>query len=219
MLSDNQEQNNSPISEVQQLHLTGETEHLARNEKRDLVAGLEDKEYFLRKAFLRDEWEGCSLVFEYYYKPLCSHAVRFVHSKAYAEDIVSEVFLTFWHKRHFRQVNTTYRTYLFQAVRNRSLNFIRKEFGHDIELMGDESLLSRSIAPDKQMMYDQFYHKVQEGIDQLPPKCKKIFILSRFEDKPLKEIAMIHKISIRTVEAHISKALKIMREALNYTHD
>ena len=69
------------------------------------------------------------------------------------------------------------------------------------------------------MMYDQFYHKVQEGIDQLPPKCKKKILMSRFEDKSLKEIASIHDISIRTVNAHINKALKIMRNALDDTYE
>jgi len=219
MLSDKQEPKKTSESDKQQLHLSLEERHSLRSDDRAQMAGVEDKEYFLRKAFLRDEREGCSLVFEYYYMPLCSHAIRFVHSRAYAEDIVSDVFMTFWQKRHFKQINSTYRTYLFQAVRNRALNFIRKEFGQDSHSPGDEYMISRSISPDALMMYDQFYHRVQEGINQLPPKCKKIFLMSRFEDKPIKEIANIHNISIRTVEGHISKALKIMREALEYTHD
>lgn len=219
MLSDNREQEKTSKLDTQQLQLSMDKSQSLRRDDRHQIAGVDDKEYFLRKAFLRDEREGCSLVFEYYYMPLCSHAIRFVHSRAYAEDIVSDVFLTFWQKRHFRKVNTTYRTYLFQAVRNRALNFIRKEFGQNIHSPEDEIIISRSISPDALMMYDQFYHRVQEGINQLPPKCKKVFLMSRFDNKPIKEIAKVHNISIRTVNAHINKALKIMREALDYTHD
>lgn len=178
-----------------------------------------DKEYFLRKAFERDEWEGCSLVFRHYYKHLCSHAVRYVYSQTYAEDIVSEIFAEFWQKKHFRNIQTTFRAYLYRAVRNRSLNFIRKEFGRPIMVQPDEVLCSRSILADEQMIYEHFYQKVQGSIEALPPKCKKIFLMSRYEGKSLREIARSQKILIRTVETHISKALKLMREALAVTED
>lgn len=178
-----------------------------------------DKEYFLRKAFEKDEWEGCSLVFRHYYKSLCSHAVRFVYSKMYAEDIVSEVFAEFWQKKHFRNIQTTYKTYLFRSVRNRSLNFIRNEFGRTTQSLPEEVLLSRSILADEQMMYEHFYQKVQGGIEALPPKCKKVFLMSRYEGKSLKEIARLQNISIRTAETHISKALKMMRDVLDFTDE
>lgn len=176
-----------------------------------------DKEYFLRKAFEENEWEGCSLVFRHYYKALCSHAVRFVYSKMFAEDIVSEVFAEFWQKKHFRNIQTTYKTYLFRSVRNRSLNFIRNEFGRTTQSIPEDVLLSKSILADEQMMYEHFYQKVQGGIEALPPKCKKVFLMSRYEGKSLKEIARLQNISVRTAETHISKALKMMRDVLDFT--
>lgn len=174
-----------------------------------------DKEYFLRETFRQDPWQGCTLVFKHYYAPLCSHAIRFVYSRTYAEDIVSEVFLEFWQKGHYKKIHTTYRTYLFQAVRNRSMNFIRKEFGRDVQPVGENDLLEKSPTPEQVMMYDEFYHKIQDGIEQLPPKCKKVFLMSRYEGKALKEIADLQDISVRTVETHISKALRMMREVLD----
>lgn len=180
---------------------------------------LKDKEYFLRKAFEEDEWEGCSLVFRHYYNAMCSHAVRFVYSKMYAEDIVSEVFTEFWQKKHFRNIQTTFQTYLFRAVRNRSLNFIRKEFGRPIQSIPEDLLLSNSIQADEQLMYEHFYQKVQDGIESLPPKCKKVFLMSRYEGKSLREIAQLQNISVRTAETHISKALKMMRDVLDFTDE
>lgn len=178
-----------------------------------------DKEYFLRKAFQKDEWEGCTLLFKHYYNPLCSHAVRFVYSKMNAEDIVADVFTEFWHKKHFDKIHTTFRTYLFRAVRNRSLNFIRDEFGRRVEEIPESVLLSKSVSADRQLMYEQFYQKVQDGIEALPPKCKKVFLMSRYEGKSMKEIAISQNISVRTVETHVSKALKMMRNALEYTDE
>ncbi|MBY5959504.1 RNA polymerase sigma-70 factor [Membranicola marinus] len=177
-----------------------------------------DREYFLRKAFREDPWEGCTLIFKHYYSPLCSHAIRYVYSQAYAEDIVSEVFMEFWQKKHFEKIHTTYRTYLFQAVRNRALNFVRKEFGRELDPITEGELLGKSLSPEQIMVHEEFYQKVQEGIEQLPPKCKKVFLMSRNEGKPIKEIAAQQKISVRTVETHISKALKMMREVLVQTN-
>jgi len=122
-----------------------------------------------------------------------------------------------------RNISEIYRPHfepnLYRAVRNRSLNFIRKEFGRPIMVQPDEVLCSRSILADEQMIYEHFYQKVQGSIEALPPKCKKIFLMSRYEGKSLREIARSQKISIRTVETHISKALKLMREALAVTED
>lgn len=174
-----------------------------------------DKEYFLRETFQQDPWEGCTLVFKHYYTPLCSHAIRFVYSQTYAEDIVSEVFMEFWQKSHYKKIHTTFRAYLFQAVRNRALNFIRKEFGREVQPVQENDLLEKSPTPEQVLMYEEFYQKVQDGIEKLPPKCKKVFLMSRYEGMPLKEIAQAQNISVRTVETHISKALKMMREILD----
>ena len=173
-----------------------------------------DNEVFLREAFRKDEWLGCTLLFEHYYAPMCSHSVRYVYSREYAEDVVSDVFKEFWQKKHFRRINTTFRTYLFRAVRNRSLNYIRRELRQTSQFIEDFSMISEEMKPDEQMIYDQFYQKIQSCIDQLPPMCKKVFLLSRYEGKPLGEIADLLGISIRTVEAHISKALGVLRTIL-----
>src|SRR5690625_7198236 len=78
-------------------------------------------------------------------------------------------------------------------------------------------MMTSALSPEEHMVYEQFYQRVQKGIEQLPPKCKKVFMMRRFEGKPLKEIARIQNISIRTVESHISKALGMMRESLDVT--
>lgn len=205
----------SKFSEKNLLKKVGQT----RYETEGFSLNVQDKERFLRESFEKDPWEGFTLVFNHYYSPLCSHAVRYVYSHTYAEDIVSEVFTEFWHKKHFSRMHTSYRAYLFKAVRNRSMNFIRKELGRETKQIEEDLLLTNIRSPEQQMVYEQFYQRVQKGIEQLPPKCKKVFLMSRFEGKPLKEIARIQNISVRTAETHISKALRMMREILDLTDE
>ena len=99
------------------------------------------------------------------------------------------------------------------------MNFIRKELGRETKQIEEDLLLTNIRSPEQQMVYEQFYQRVQKGIEQLPPKCKKVFLMSRFEGKPLKEIARIQNISVRTAETHISKALRMMREILDLTDE
>ena len=174
-----------------------------------------DTEAFLREAFRKDAWLGCTLLFDHYYAPMCSHAVRYVYSKEYAEDVVADVFREFWQKKQFLKVTTSYRTYLFRAVRNRALNMIKREFHSTTPLQQTLNEPSKTLKPDEHMMYDQFYQSIQRCVDQLPPRCRKVFLMSRFENKSLSEIAMVMGISIRTAETHISKALSILRFAIN----
>src|SRR5690606_26790379 len=140
--------------------------------------------------------------------------VRYVYSKEYAEDVVADVFREFWQTKQFNKVTTSFRTYLFRAVRNRAMNMIRRELRQTNPRSEDWDRASEALRPDEQMIYDQFYQKIQSCIDQLPPMCRKVFLMSRYEGKSSREIADFHGISIRTVEAHISKALGVLRNTL-----
>ena len=88
----------------------------------------QDNEQFIRKTFEDDTKKGCELLFKCYYNTLCSHAVRFVYSKQVAEDLVGEVFYVFWQKQLHLQIHTSFRAYLFTAVRQRALTYLRWEF-------------------------------------------------------------------------------------------
>jgi hypothetical protein len=83
-----------------------------------------DKEIFIKNTFSKDPGLGCELLFKRYYSVLCSHSVRYVYSKSIAEDIVAEVFTSFWEKKAFENIQSSYRAYLFSMVRNSSLNYL-----------------------------------------------------------------------------------------------
>jgi RNA polymerase sigma-70 factor (family 1) len=162
-----------------------------------------DSALFLKKTFEENPSKGLELLFRRFYKPLCSHAVRFVYSRQIAEDLVSEVFFQFYRTKSYQNISSSYTSYLFRAVRNECFTHLRREFGKtdSIELTTENTI--------------SIQQQVNEVIGQLPMQCRRVFLMSRFESKKYHEIANELNISPKTVEVHISKALKHLRIALN----
>jgi len=175
-----------------------------------------DSALFLKATFEENPSKGLELLFRRFYKPLCSHAVRFVYSKQIAEDLVSEVFFQFYRTKSYQNISSSYTSYLFRAVRNECFTHLRREFGKtdSIELT-TENTISASQQPDAEIHYNNLFLKVNEVIGELPVQCRRVFLMSRFENKKYHEIADELNISPKTVEVHISKALKHLRLSLN----
>jgi RNA polymerase sigma-70 factor (family 1) len=174
-----------------------------------------DSEWVIRNGFEQSAKHGFELLFKRYHKVLCSHAVRFVYSEEVAQDIVSEVFCKLWKTRSYESITSSYRFYLFRSVRNEAYNYIRLEFQPMEQLEAAESQTSgRGNSPDMITQYEEVLNRVEKIVDSLPPQCRKIFLMSRFEGKKYKEIADELGISIKTVEVHISRALLSMRQGL-----
>lgn len=176
-----------------------------------------DSAQFLKNAFDQNPSKGLELLFRRFYNPLCSHAVRFVYSKQVAEDLVSEVFFQFYRTRAYENITSSYTSYLFRSVRNECFTYMRREFGKTDTLdPGSESNISTyHQQPDAEIHYNNLFLKVNEVIAQLPTQCQRVFLMSRFESKKYNEIADELHISPKTVEVHISKALRYLRSALH----
>lgn len=174
-----------------------------------------DTELFIRRAFDESPQKGCELLFRRYHQALCSHAVRFVYSKETAEDIVSEVFCKFWKTKAYETVNSSYRFYLFRSVRNEAYNYLRLEF-QKLENIETAAIREGAFSqrPDQILQFEEVFHQVEDLVESLPPQCRKVFLLSRFEGKKYQDIATELGISIKTVEVHIVKALSIVRKGL-----
>jgi RNA polymerase sigma-70 factor (family 1) len=174
----------------------------------------DDKETFLRLAFNEDSKKGSELLFKQYYKPLCNHAVRFVYSKEIAEDIVSDVFYVFWNKQLYFSITSSFRAYLFIAVRNRCLKHLKREFAKAGTPLADAEI-DPTPTPHQLVQFNEFSHKIDRVIQSLAPQCQKVFLMNRFEGKKYKEIAADLNLSLKTVEAHISRALDVLRKAVH----
>jgi RNA polymerase sigma-70 factor (family 1) len=175
-----------------------------------------DEELLIKGVFDKNPKLGCEILFQKYYPMLCSHAVRFVYSKEVAEDIVSEIFCKFWSEEIYLAINTSYRAYLFKAVRFSAYNYIRWELSKRKNEVDFENIIDQvnSIRPEETLLFDELAEEIDRLIENLPTQCKRVFVLSRFENKKYKEIADELGISVKAVEAHISKALQTLRSKL-----
>ncbi|RDV15460.1 RNA polymerase sigma-70 factor [Pontibacter diazotrophicus] len=178
-----------------------------------------DNELFIRQAFKDDPKLGCELLYRHYYQGLCSHASRFVYSKSIAEDIVSDIFCQFYLNGTFMEISTSYRAFLYKSVRNRAYNYLRLEAKRTVELdpVYENNTEAACQQPDSVIEYEELSQQVEAAINSLPPKCRKIYLMHRFEDKKYSEIAEALQLSPRTVEVQIRKASQLVREALSKT--
>jgi len=141
-------------------------------------------------------------------------AVRILKDDHLAEDITQDVFLELWKKREERQINIALKAYLRRSVMNRCLNHIRDKrmaFEDEEKLPEWPSTASNVLA---NMEAGELEQSLQKAVDGLPERCRIIFSLSRFEDLKYQQIADQLEISIKTVENQMSKALRVIRQAL-----
>lgn len=151
-------------------------------------------------------------IFEDSYRNLVIQAVRLVKNSESAEDIVQDCFIKLWEKKDQLEIAGNVTAYLSKMVRNRSLDFLKKKRLQTSEL--NEAFQGASENEDH-LVTEDLQTRIDKTIDSLPEKCRQVFVLSRFEELSYQEIADKLEISKKTVEAHISKALKSLRKSLN----
>jgi RNA polymerase sigma-70 factor (ECF subfamily) len=181
-----------------------------------------DGEAHIRAMFRQNPEQGFELLFRRYYAPLCSHALRVVYTRSAAEDIVSDVMMRFWQQRVYERHIASFRAYLFVAVRNRALNHLKQELLRGLpkkhQESGKEDAFMRthhsSPTPEELAEYEEVRFRIETGIESLSKQCKKVFFMSRFDGKKNAAIAQELNISVRAVEAHITKALQTLKRLL-----
>ncbi|WP_138484688.1 RNA polymerase sigma-70 factor [Dyadobacter bucti] len=174
-----------------------------------------DSEVLIKKAFETNSNQGIELLFRYYYRSLCSHAVRYVSSKEIAEDIVSDVFFKFHSEQTFLDVKTSFRAYLFTSVRHRAFDYVRVELKRSTSMQFAEFIpIQPDQQPDHITQYEDLYNDVENAVNSLPLKRRRIFVMHRFEGKKYQEIAAELNLSLRTVEAQMFQALHQVRSII-----
>lgn len=161
-------------------------------------------------------------LYDTYFEKLMFHATRFVDDQAEAEDIVADVFYELWSQRDEIDFEKGIVSYMYKAVSMRALNVLRHKNVAAVRIEALEAINERRMDfIDKSNLEDKIESSdikagIQEAMDKLPDKCKEAFTLSYIKGLKSKEIAQIMDISVRTVEAHVYKALRLLRERLQY---
>lgn len=165
-----------------------------------------------------DNLKSFEALFRQYYQMLCTYALRFVKDPDTAEEIVQDLFYKLWEKRAELQINTSVKSYLYSAVHNRCLKFIEHrnvETKYRNYYLLHESEIDNE--PGDSASISELQGVIENTLNALPERCSRIFRLNRFEGLKYHEIALKLSISVKTVEANMGKALKLLRKNLkNY---
>lgn len=153
-------------------------------------------------------------LFHEYYIVLAVFAARYVKDMEIAKDLVQDFFVHLFEIRDSLNINTSLKSFLFQSVKNRCLNHIKHIQMHEKHIGNLETNQESNSGIEDKISEAELEIQIFQHVKHLPPKCKNIFRMSRFEGKKNLEIAEILNISKRTVETQISKALKILRDNL-----
>ncbi|MEZ5199567.1 MAG: RNA polymerase sigma-70 factor [Bacteroidales bacterium] len=175
----------------------------------------------LLERLRNDDEAAFKVIFNNFYPKLYFFVLEFIPYKDIAENIVQDTLVTLWNKRHELKNDSNLTSYLFTVAKNNALKKLRdkkysqKLFSNTIDVgeldLNVETLSTMDTSVCAFMDIEQI---IQETLVNLPPQCRKVFELSRFQEMKNREIAEELNISIKTVEGHISKSIKIFKVAL-----
>jgi RNA polymerase sigma-70 factor (ECF subfamily) len=167
----------------------------------------------ISRPFDETEFE---MLFKQHFKPLCFLAQRYVKDLDMAREIVQESFMALWDKRGGLDASKPVKAYLSTIVYNKSLNYLRSEKKFDKDLLISEHLMGDPIGEyTDALIVKDIQAKIDQAMEELPEKCREIFMMNRYKHLKYQEIADKLQISVKTVEAQMSKALQRMRISLS----
>ncbi len=169
----------------------------------------------LVKALKNGDKVAFEKIFRIYHKQLYFFCYSFLNQKEDAENITQDVFVKLWIKRASLDCEKSFSGFLFAMTKNMALNHIRTTIHQQIFV---KQLLNSGLAgcrqTDRQVSFNEVKRNLDNLISRLPPKRKKIFLLSREKGLSHKEISKRLGVSVHTVESQMSKALKFIRNGL-----
>lgn len=175
---------------------------------------LNDEHALVLRLIGGDEDAFCEL-YAAYKNRLIYFAMRFLKSREYAEDVFQDAFTVVWQSRRFIDPDASFSSYLYTIIRNRLLNQLR-DAANEEKLK--ESILSQALDytddTKREVMLNDLKFIISRALEQLTPRQREIFEMSREAQLSHKEIAGELGISVNTVQEHISSSLKIIRTYL-----
>lgn len=169
-------------------------------------------EYLLEQICVYNDDQCLEDLFSRYFQQLCTFSNTFVKDYAIAEELVADTFCSIWFNRRNLNVPDKARPYLYKAIRNHSLNYLKKKRIDHTDLSYAETIPDQTLGPEQQLAFNDLLKEVNSLIDALPEKKRIIFRMNKMEGFKYKEIADILGISVHTVQNHMVEAIKMLAE-------
>lgn len=176
---------------------------------------MSQEDHELLRQFIKGDNSAFEALFMTYYDPVCRYVIRVIKDQDTTEEIVQATFVNLWEKRELIRDDISFRSYLFRAAYNTALNYLKHKkvvatyVNRKQERINEIQSSFVSHQPDFELQ-----NRIKEALSDLPPQCQRVFRMSREEGLKYHEIADELGISKKTVEVHMGKALKLLRNSL-----
>jgi RNA polymerase sigma-70 factor (ECF subfamily) len=172
-----------------------------------------EKDFLFVEKLKKGDYDAYTLLMNDYYKNLCGYANLFTKDPSKSEDIVQNVFVKLWIYRKKIDSNIPIKRYLHKSVYNEFIDQYRKN--KSVISLEEKHLKDiNTVIDNNSFDIEKLMTRVNDEIEKLPEKCKRVFILNKKEGLTHDEIAEYLQISIKTVEGHITRAFKILNQKL-----
>jgi len=155
------------------------------------------------------------ILFRHFYAPLCNYAYSILRDSDEAEDMTQKVFCKLWEQRESIEIHTSVKSYLYRAVHNDCMNRIKQHSirtEHNEFYAYEKDLTSNEV--ESAVLATELEQQIETIIENMPPRCREVFRMSRQQQLSYSEIAQTLRISTNTVETQIVKALRMLRTGL-----
>lgn len=162
-----------------------------------------------------DDVRAFDTLYARYFGKLYNHAYEKLHDRFLAQEVVQDLFISFWQNRHKIEVHTSLASYFFVAIRYLIINQFKKQMSYEkniANLVQKQSQVTDEV--NEWLDFKDLQTEYHSALAELPEKCREVFTMSR-NGATNKEIAEALNISSKTVEQHITKALRTLRILLN----
>ncbi|HKJ41900.1 MAG TPA: RNA polymerase sigma-70 factor [Sunxiuqinia sp.] len=175
---------------------------------------MEREEKLLFSKIKEGDEEAFNKAFDLYYNRLCFFTNNLIHDFDLSRSHVQQVFVDLWIKRDQLSIEFSLKSFLFQSARNKALDHL-KHRKVEANFVSSTKQYAEEPSFNDQLEEAELNDKISTAIQNLPPKCREIFKLCRFEELKYAEIAERLNISVKTVEMQMSIALKKLRKQLS----
>lgn len=173
----------------------------------------------MERVALFEKQDAFELLFKHFYERLKRFARSIVKTNEAAEDVVAEVFLVLWNNRARLLDIKNLNSYLYLITKNLAIRELSKTTSirffsvNDIEL---QLIPAIEKNPEESLLNNEMIRQYEKAVEQLPPRCKLIYLLVKQEQLRYKEIASILNISIKTIDAQMAIATRRITKAVRF---
>ncbi len=173
---------------------------------------------WILKISKEDDQRAFRYLFDYFYPRLINYSRYMLESKSAADEVISSVFIGIWNNRVRMEKIENIDSYIFRAVKNKSLSYLRDTHRLQFEEFNTthSTLLKNVESPESSLINEEIRVEILKALDELPPRCRLVFELVKYDGFKYKEVAILLDVSVNTVENQMGKAMSKLRTRLRH---